>query len=146
MEDTSLFNPVKTIDINDLNSEFPIASVNQKFPNNFKRLGKTKDYQVKLYSAEKIKPVLVPTVPYILQAGVVDSLENMIKNDVIEERPNNEAAPLVPCAVIFPKDDHSLHVTLDAHNLNMALISTNGPIPKEEGIKGQLSGSNILAN
>ena len=54
-----------------------------------------KAYQVKLYSEEKVKPVAVSqrSVPYHLQARVADSLENMIKNGVIEERPSNEVAP-----------------------------------------------------
>ena len=89
-----------------------------------------KDYQVKLFSVEKIKPVTVlpRSVPYHLQARVADSLENMIKNGVIEERPSNELAPWVSCAVIAPIDDGSLCVTLDARNLSKALISTNWPI------------------
>ena len=85
------------IDTDDLNGEFAfeIASVIQQFPNNFKGLGKMKDYQVKLYPDEKIKPVAVPprSVPYHLQARVPDSLANMIKNKVIEEHPNIEPAP-----------------------------------------------------
>ena len=90
-----------------------------------------KDYQVKLYSDEKLKPVAVPprSVPDHLKVRVADSLENMIKNDVIEKHPNNELAPWVSCAVIFPKADSSLCVTLDAHNLNKASSSTNYPIP-----------------
>lgn len=54
-----------------------------------------KDYQVKLYSDEKLKPVAVPprSVPDHLKVRVADSLENMIKNDVIEKHPNNELAP-----------------------------------------------------
>ena len=85
-EDTSVFNPVKTINTDDLNGEFAfeISSLIQQYPNNFKGLGKTKDYQVKLYSDEKIKPVAVPLrpVPYLLQTSVADSLENMVKNGV----------------------------------------------------------------
>ena len=49
------------------------------------------------------------------------------------------------CAVIVPKDDGSLRLTLDARNLNKALFSTNCPIPKEEDIKAQLSGSKIFS-
>ena len=88
-----------------------------------------KDYQVKLYSDEKLKPVAVPprSVPDHLKVRVADSLENMI--GVIEKHLNNELAPWVSCAVIFPKADSSLSVTLDAHNLNKASSSRNYPIP-----------------
>ena len=43
--------------------------------------------------------------------------------------------------MIIPKDDGFLRVTLDARNLNQALLSTNSPIPKQKDIKAQLSGS-----
>ena len=96
-EDTSVFNPVKMSDTDDLNSElaFEVASFVQQYRNNFKGLGKMKDYQVKLYSDEKIKPVTVPprSVPYHLQARVGDSLANVIKDGVIEEHPISEPAP-----------------------------------------------------
>ena len=85
------------------------------------------------------------SVPYHLQARVADSLENMIKNGVIEERPRNEPAPWVFGALIVQKDDGSLRVTLNAHNFNKALISTNFPIPKQEDSRAQLSGSKIFS-
>ena len=43
-----------------------------------------------------------------------------------------------------PNDKGSLHVTLDALNLNKALISTNYLIPKQEDIKAWLLGSEML--
>ena len=72
---------------------------------------------------------------------VADSLEDMVKNGVIEEHLSNEPVPWVSCAVIVPKDDGSLRVTLDAGNLNKALTSTNktavdvfGPLPSKNHI------------
>ena len=98
---------------------FDIASIIQQYPYNFKGLGKMKNYQVKLYSGENVKPVAVPprTIPYHLWARVADSIDNMIKDRVIEEHDNNEPAPWVSCAVVFPKDDSSLRITLDACNI-----------------------------
>ena len=82
---------------------FEIASIIQEYPDNFKRLKKAKVYQVKLNSDEKSKPVAVPKrpFPYPFHARVPGSLENMIKNSVIEEHPSKESAPWVPCAVII---------------------------------------------
>ena len=92
-ENASVFNPVKMIDTDGLNGEFAfeIASIVRQYPNNFKGLGKMKDYQVKLYFNEKIKPVAVPprSVSYHLQVRVADSLESMIKNCIIKEHPRN---------------------------------------------------------
>ena len=138
-EDVSVFNPVKMIDTDNLNGEFvfEISSIVRQYPNNFKGLGKMKDYQVKLYSDGKIKPVPVPprSVPYHLQARVADSLESMIKNSIIEEHTSNELPPWMSCAVIVPKDDGFLRVTLDARNFNNAFISSKCLIPKQEDIK-----------
>ena len=138
--------PVQIIDTDDLNGEFgfEMASIIQPCPNNFKELRKMKDYKIKLYSDEKVKPVAVParSVPYHLQDRVADSLENMMKNGVIEERSSNEPAPWDLCAVAVPKDDGSLSVNLDACNLNKTLISTH--YPKQEDINAQLSGSMIF--
>ena len=49
------------------------------------------------------------------------------------------------CVVVVPKSDGSLRITLDARNVNKALISTNYPIPKQEDIKAKLSGSKVFS-
>ena len=59
----------------------------------------------------------------------------MIKQDIIEEHPINEAAPWVSNAVIAPKPDG---MTLDARNVNKSILPTNHPIPQHEGIKAKL--------
>ena len=60
-----------------------------KYPQNFKGLGKLKDYQVKLFTDSSIKPVAVPprVIPYHLRARAYDSIKEMIRDDVIEEHP-----------------------------------------------------------
>ena len=42
----------------------------------------------------------------------------MIKNGAIEVHPSTELAPWVSCVAIVPKDGGSLHVSLDARNLD----------------------------
>ena len=54
-----------------------------------------------------------------------------------------EPAPWISNAVYVPKPDGSLRVTLDARNVNKAIISSNLPIPRQEDIKAKLSGSNV---
>ena len=148
-KDEVAFNPVKMIDTDESKGEFAfdIVPIIQQYPDNFKGLGKMKNYQVKLYSDQNVKPVAVPprTIPYHLQVRVANSVDNMIKDGVIEEHPNNKHAPWVSCAVVFLKDDGSLHIPLDSRNLNKALISSNHPVPKQEGIKAQLSGSKLFS-
>ena len=41
----------------------------------------------------------------------------------------------VSCAVIVPKSDVSIYTTHDAHNVKMAIISTNHPISKQEDMQ-----------
>ena len=69
----------------------------------------------------------------------------MIKEGVIEEHPPNVPAPWVSCAVIVPRPDNSLRITMDARNLNKSLISNNYPIPRQEDIRAQLSGANYFS-
>ena len=149
--DDKVFNPVNLShdqqdqDYGKLNSD--ICSVIQNYPHNFKGLGKMKEYQVKLYTDNSIKPVAVPPrpIPYHLKARVSDVLEKMIQEGVIEEHPPDEPAPWISCAVIVPKSDGSLRITLDARNLNKALISSNYPIPRQEDIKTCLSGAQYFS-
>ena len=58
----------------------------------------------------------------------------MINHDIIEEHPINPPAPWVSNIVIKPKSDRSLRMTLDARNVNKAIIPTNQPIPRYEDI------------
>ena len=55
----------------------------------------------------------------------------MISQDVIEEHPSNEPAPWVSNAVLAPKPDGYICVTLDTCNVNEAIHSTNQPIPHQ---------------
>ena len=109
---------------------------------NFKGLGKPRLYQVKLYTGNSIKHVVVPprSVPYHLKGKVSDAIENLLKEGVIEEHPINDPSPWVSCAVIVPKTDGFIRITLDARNVNKAIISTNQPIPEQEDIRAQLAG------
>ena len=69
----------------------------------------------------------------------------MIQQDVIEENPRNEPAPWFANAVLAPKDDGNIRVTMDARNVNKALHSTNYPIPRHEDIKAKLSGCRVFS-
>ena len=64
----------------------------------------------------------------------------MIIHDIIEEQPINQPSPWVSNAVIAPKTNGSIRMTLDARNVNKAIIPTNHPIPRHEDIKAKLEG------
>ena len=127
-------------DSGELNSR--ICSLLEKYTENFHGLGKIKNYQAKLYINNTVKPIaLTPRpIPYHLKARVDDVFESM-KDGVIEEYLPSEPTPLVSCAVIVPKSESYLRITLYARNLNKVLISSNYPIPHQEDIRAHLSGA-----
>lgn len=118
-----------------------------KYPDNFKGLGKLHNHQVKLHIDATVKPVNVPprSIPYHLQTRAQDVIDQMIRDDVIEEHPPNEPAPWVSNAVLAPKSDGSIRITLDARNANKAIQSTNIPIPNYEDIKSKLTNCKLFS-
>ena len=67
-----------------------------KCPNNFKGKGKLQNHQVKLHIDSQVKPVAEPPkrIPYNLKERVADAIDEILANDVIEEHPIGEPAPL----------------------------------------------------
>ena len=55
-----------------------------------------------------------------------------IKQDITEESPINEPASWVSNAVIDPKLDRPIRMTLDACNANKIILPTNHPIPRHK--------------
>ena len=140
------FQPLRVINNEIVNKE-KMQDILAQYPHNFSGLGKLKGYTVKLHVNKEIKPVKVPShsFPYHLQERAQKVIYKMIADGVIEEHPLDEPALWVSNAVLAPKDDGTLRVTLDARNVNKAIFSSNHPIPKHEDIKTRLSGSRIFS-
>ena len=68
-----------------------------------------------------------------------------MKQDIIEEHPINEPAPWVSNAIIAPKLEGSIRMTLDARNGNKAILPTNHEIPRHEDIKAKLAECKIFS-
>ena len=79
-------------------------------------LGKLRNYQVKLYPNNSVKPAAVPprSVPYHFKVKVSDAIDNMLKEGVIEKHSIKDPSPWVSCAIIVPKTDGFSRITLDA--------------------------------
>ena len=101
----------------------------------------------KLYVNTEVKPIATPPrcILYHLQERASKVIEDMIKQDIIEEHTINEPAPWVSNAVIAPKLEGSIRMTLDAHNVNKAILPTNHPIPRHEDINAKLVECNIFS-
>ena len=110
-------------------------------------LGKMNDYQVKFSENKNIKPVITPPRPtqYHLVDRVESELKRMVDQGVIEEHPRSEPAPWVSAAVIAPKPNGDIRITMDARNVNKAILSNNLSIPKQEDIKTKLSGAKLFS-
>ena len=103
-----------------------------KFPENFTGLGRLKNHKVKMYVNADVKPVRVPTqsFPYHLEERAKAALQSMIDEDGMEEHQANEPSPWISNLRLVEKPDEGLCVTVDAHQVNKALQSTNLPIPR----------------
>ena len=69
----------------------------------------------------------------------------MINQDIIKEHPINQAAPWISNILITPKAYGSLKMTLNARNVNKAIIPTNQPIRRHEDIKSELAGCTLFS-
>ncbi|CAB4041353.1 Hypothetical predicted protein, partial [Paramuricea clavata] len=71
---------------------------------------------------------------------VAKVIEETVSQDVIDEHPPIEPAPWVSNAVIAPKPDGTIHITLDARNVNKAIQASNLPIPRQRILKQSSAG------
>ena len=144
----STFQPILMIDKTLKGEEMEgVQKILANFSENFTSLGKLRHHQVKLHLDPNAKPVIVPPriTPYHLKDRVDKAIKDMIEQDVNEEHPTNQAAPWISCAVIAPKENGDMRVTLYARNLNKAIQSTNLPIPRHEDIKAKLAENEIFS-
>ncbi|CAB4029395.1 Hypothetical predicted protein [Paramuricea clavata] len=73
-----------------------LQDILKKYPQNFEGLGKLKNHQVKLHVDPSVKPVASPArpVPYHLKERIRTEIDKITAQDVIEEHPSTEPAPL----------------------------------------------------
>ena len=109
------------------------------------KVGKLKDYSVKLYVDEKVKPIAERRrpVPFHLRQTRNAELERMEAEGLIEE--HHGPAPWISNTVLAPKDDGGTRVTCDMRNVNKAIQPTNIPIARVEEIKSDLAGTRVFS-
>ena len=136
--------PINIIE-KDLNNE--IQTCLAEYTQNFQGIDKLKNHSVKLHVNTEVKPTATPprSISYHLKKRASKVLEDMIKQDIIKEQPINEPAPWVSNAVIAPKLDGSIRMTLDACNVSKAILPTIHPIPRHGEIKAKLAECKIFS-
>ena len=139
--------PINMIKLADTTLKSQLQDVIASTPEIFNGIGCLKNHVVKLPVDGGIKPVAEPPrrVPYHLVSRVQEEVDKMLEAGVIEEQTDGQHAPWVSNMVIVPKPDGDLRITLDAHNVNKALLSSNFPIPRQEDIKAKLSGKKVFS-
>ena len=87
-----------------------------EYTHNFQGIGKLKNHSVKLHINTDVKPIATPprSVPYHLKERASKVIEDMIKQDIVKEHSIDEPALWVYNAVIAPKPDGCIRMTLDA--------------------------------
>lgn len=105
-----VFQPVRMIQSDEKEA---LQDILKNYPENFVGLGRLRNHQVKLHVDQTIKPIAAParSIPYHLKERVEQVIEEMVKQDVIEEHPSAEPAPWVSNIVIAPKSDGSIRMT-----------------------------------
>ena len=83
-------------------------------------------------------------IPYHLHDQASRVILDMINHNIIKEHPINQPTPWVSNIVITPKANGSLKMTLDAHNINKAIIPNNHPI-RQQDIKSKLAGCTLFS-
>ena len=109
------------------------------------KVGRLKDYAVKLYVNKDVRPVAERRrpVPFHLREKRNKELAKMEAEGLIEE--HHGPAPWISNLVLTPKDDGGTRITVDMRNVNKAIQPTNIPIPRVEEIKSELAGYKVFS-
>ena len=139
-----IFTPINMIK---MDKEAKIQSVIAKYPDLFQGTGKIKNYQVKLQVDTSVPSKVDPQriIPYHLRDIVDEKIEQLIKEDILEVCPKDEPKPFISNMVLVSKPDGDIRITLDAKNVNKALIASPLPIPHLDDIKVKLSGAILFS-
>ena len=116
-----------------------------KYPSVFNRLGKLKDYQLKLHVDESVQPVIQSNrrIPFSRREKVSEKIVELEKLDVIEKvtGPTRWLSPLV--AVEKPNGD--VRICIDMRQPNQAIIRERHPVPTVEETIQEMSGGKVFS-
>ena len=120
-------------------------TLQQRYPQVFKGVGKLKDREVQLHIDPNVKPVAQPLrrTPFNLRAKVEDKVKELIDMDIIE--PVDGPTPWVNPVVVVPKSNNDIRLCVDMRRANEAIQRERHPIPTVEEITQDLSGSRIFS-
>ncbi|MEW8545684.1 MAG: RNase H-like domain-containing protein, partial [Candidatus Thiodiazotropha sp.] len=117
----------------------------RSFQDRFEGLGKLKDFQLRLYIDESVKPVAQPArrIPFKMQGQVDKKLIELEKLGVIEkvEGPTPWVSALVP----IPKPNNDVRLCVDMRCANKAIQRERFPMPNVEETLEQMNGASVFS-
>ena len=116
-----------------------------QFPRVFNGVGLLKDHQVKFNIDQDVPPVAQPArpIPFHLRERFNREILRMEEQGIIEE--HHGPAPWVSNAVLAPKDDGGVRVTIDMRQANPAIKDTHLPVPRVDDIQSRLAGNKVFS-
>lgn len=105
-----------------ITSEGNYVDIVNNFADVFSGVGKLKDYQLKLHINKDVKPVAQPVrrLPFGLREKVDQKLDELLKEDIIEEVPSGPTEWVSPLVVV-PKPDGDIRICVDMKKANEAI-------------------------
>ncbi|XP_022796469.1 uncharacterized protein LOC111334923 [Stylophora pistillata] len=101
----------------------------------FSGVGKLKNFQLNLHVNKDVKPVAQPVrrLPFGLRDKVDKKLDELLKEDIIEEVPSGPTERVSPLVVV-PKPDGDIRVCVYMRRANEAIERERHPIPTIEEV------------
>ena len=129
-----------------ITSEGTSVDIVKNFPDVFTGVGKLKDYQLKLHVNKDVKPVAQPVrrLPFGLREKVDKKLDELPKEDIIEEVPSGPTEWVSPLVVV-PKPDGDIRICVYMRRANEAIERERHPIPTIEEVLHDLNGSTVFS-
>ena len=126
-------------------TNYDIQTLLDKYKTVFQGLGKLKDFQLKLYIDESIKPIAQPvrTIPFSMRQQVASKIDELIQDDIIEpvKGPTSWVSPLV----CVPKPKGDIRLCIDMRQANCAILRERFPIPTVEEVLQDLNGATTFS-
>ena len=129
-----------------ITSEGTSVDIVKNFADVFCGVGKLKNFQLKLHVNKDIKPVAQPVrgLPFGLRDKVDKKLDELLKEDIIEEVPSGPTEWVSPLVVV-PKPDGDKRVCVDMSRANEAIKRERHPIPTFEEVLHDVNGSTAFS-
>ena len=109
------------------------------------RIGKIKNYKVKLHINPAVPPVAQREgrIPFALRNKVNAEIERLERENIIEDV-TGEPTPWLNPLVIVPKGDNKIRLCVDMREANKAITRTRYPTPTVEDLQIKLKDAKVF--